>query len=150
MWFFGIVYLVSTTLVMIFKKENDTQVATADQPASEHSIEDDLSIRDTYRLMWKIVWLVPIKKLIIVLMTVKIAFASDTMSYLKMIDSGVPKDKLALLAVPLTPLQIVLPLLISRYTNGPKPFNLFIQSIPFRLFMSLFVAGFVYATPYFR
>ena len=49
-----------------------------------------------------------------------------------MIESGVPKEKLGLLAVPLTPLQIVLPLLISRYTNGPKPFNLFIKAIPFR------------------
>ena len=72
------------------------------------------------------------------------------MSYLKMIDSGVPKDKLALLAVPLTPLQIVLPLLISKYTNGPQPFNLFIQAIPFRLFMSLFIAAFVYVTPLFK
>ena len=56
---------------MIFKKENETSPTEAAQP-SEHSIEDDLSIKDTYRLMWKIIWLVPIKKLIIVLMTVKV------------------------------------------------------------------------------
>ena len=72
------------------------------------------------------------------------------MSYLKMIEMGVPKDKLALLAVPLTPLQIILPLLISKYTNGPQPFNFFIQAIPFRLFMTIIVAMFVYVTPLFR
>ena len=54
------------------------------------------------------------------------------MSFLKLIEAGVPKEKLGLLAVPLTPLQIVLPLLISRYTNGPKPLNFFIYSIPLR------------------
>jgi PAT family acetyl-CoA transporter-like MFS transporter 1 len=168
MLFFGIVYIVSTSLIMIFKRERDsvvddnnsstdqqiqfttTTTTTTTTSPTGHSLEDDLSITDTYKLMWKIIWLIPIKKLIIILMTVKIAFATDQMSYLKMIDSGVPKDKLALLAVPLTPLQIVLPLLISKYTNGPQPFNFFIQAIPFRLFMGIIIAAFVYMTPYFR
>jgi PAT family acetyl-CoA transporter-like MFS transporter 1 len=54
------------------------------------------------------------------------------MSYLKLIESGVPKEKLGLLAVPLTPLQLILPFLLSRYTNGATPFNLYIKSIPYR------------------
>lgn len=72
------------------------------------------------------------------------------MNVLKIIEAGVPKEKLSLLAVPLTPLQIVLPLLISRYTNGPNPFNFFIKAIPFRLVMGLVTAGWVYVTPYFK
>jgi hypothetical protein len=55
---------------MVFKKENEP-ATDSDQPI-EHSIEDDLSIKDTYRLMMRIIWLVPIKKLIIILMTVKV------------------------------------------------------------------------------
>ncbi len=55
---------------MVFKKENEP-ANEPDQPI-EHSIEDDLSIKDTYRLMMRIIWLVPIKKLIIILMTVKV------------------------------------------------------------------------------
>ena len=55
---------------MVFKKENPA-LNEPSQPL-EHSIEDDLSIKDTYKLMWKIIWLVPIKKLILVLMTVKV------------------------------------------------------------------------------
>lgn len=54
------------------------------------------------------------------------------MSIIKLVESGVPKENLSLLAVPLTPLQIILPLLISKYTNGPKPLDVFIKSIPFR------------------
>jgi PAT family acetyl-CoA transporter-like MFS transporter 1 len=72
------------------------------------------------------------------------------MSYLKLIEAGVPKEKLGLLAVPLTPLQILLPLVISRYTNGPNPLNFFIKSIPFRLISDIVGAIFVYLTPSFK
>ena len=58
--------------------------------------------------------------------------------------------KLGLLAVPLTPLQIVLPLVISRYTNGPRPFDFYIRAIPFRLATGIVTAIWVYVTPSFR
>ena len=54
------------------------------------------------------------------------------MSYLKLIEKGVPKENLSLLAVPLTPFEIILPILVTRFTNGPKPLNFFVKSIPFR------------------
>lgn len=62
----------------------------------------------------------------------KIAFAVESMSYLKLIEAQVPKEKLSLLAVPLTPIQIILPLVLSKFTNGPRPFDLYIKTIPFR------------------
>lgn len=67
-----------------------------------------------------------------------------------MIENGVPKEKLGLLAVPLTPLQIILPLLLSRYTNGSRPFDLYIKAIPFRLLMGVFGALWIYYTPLFK
>lgn len=67
-----------------------------------------------------------------------------------MIENGVPKEKLGLLAVPLTPLQIILPLFLSRYTNGARPFDLYIKSIPFRLFMNIIGAIWIYFTPLFK
>jgi MFS transporter, PAT family, solute carrier family 33 (acetyl-CoA transportor), member 1 len=45
---------------------------------------------------------------------------------------GVPKAQLALLAVPLVPLQIILPLVISRWTTGPRPMDIFLKAIPYR------------------
>jgi PAT family acetyl-CoA transporter-like MFS transporter 1 len=54
------------------------------------------------------------------------------MTGLKLIQNGVTKDSLALLAVPLIPLQIILPFLISKYTTGRQPLNLFVKSYPFR------------------
>jgi PAT family acetyl-CoA transporter-like MFS transporter 1 len=54
------------------------------------------------------------------------------MTGLELIKRGVTKDSLALLAIPLTPLQIILPFLIVKYTTGSKPLNVYIRSYPFR------------------
>ena len=54
------------------------------------------------------------------------------MTILKLIEYGVPREKLGLLAVPLMPLQIILPLVISKYTNGPEPLSLLIKAYPGR------------------
>ena len=39
-----------------------------------------------------------------------------------MIEAGVPKENLALLAIPMVPIQILLPVYISRYTAGMLTF----------------------------
>jgi PAT family acetyl-CoA transporter-like MFS transporter 1 len=44
----------------------------------------------------------------------------------------VTKDSLALLAVPLTPLQMILPFVISKYTTGRQPLNIYVKSYPLR------------------
>ena len=54
------------------------------------------------------------------------------MTVLKLIEKGVAKEKLGLLAVPLTPLQIILPLVISKYSNGPEPLTLLLKTVPLR------------------
>lgn len=48
------------------------------------------------------------------------------------VEEGVPKEHLALLAVPMVPVQIILPLIISKYTAGPQPLNTFYKAMPFR------------------
>lgn len=63
MVFFGIVFIVSTTLVMIFKKEVNDHV---------EEDEEEFTVKETYFQMWKILWLAPVKKLILILMTVKV------------------------------------------------------------------------------
>lgn len=54
------------------------------------------------------------------------------MTGLELIERGVTRESLALLAIPLTPLQIVLPFIISKYTAGTKPLNIYVKSYPFR------------------
>ncbi len=60
-----------------------------------------------------------------------------------------PKEKLAMLAIPMMPLQIILPWIISRYTAGPRPMGIFLKAMPPRLMMGLIFCVLVYYTPMF-
>ena len=53
--------------------------------------------------------------------------AADAVTGLKLIEKGVPKTQLAMLAIPMMPLQIVLPWVISKYTAGPRPLDVFVK-----------------------
>ena len=54
------------------------------------------------------------------------------MTGLKLVDAGVPKEHLAFLAVLLVPLQIMLPIAISKYTTGPRPLDVYLTAVPYR------------------
>ena len=54
------------------------------------------------------------------------------MTGLKLIEAGIPKEKLALIGIPIVPIQILLPLFISKYTTGPRPMDVFLRAIPYR------------------
>ena len=61
---------------------------------------------------------------VLLLCCMQIGFAApEAATGLKLLEAGVPKEKLALIAVPLMPLQIITPLvlrfgLIQKHTNG--------------------------------
>ena len=111
----------------------------------------ELGIVDTYRMLFKIIMLPLMPATVAVLLTSKIGFsAADAVSGLKLIERGVPKDKLAMLAIPVIPLQIVLPWIISRYTVGPRPMDVFLKAMPPRLLMGLVYMWMVWATPSFQ
>merc|ERR1719277_319244 len=48
------------------------------------------------------------------------------------------------------PLQIILPWIISRYTSGPRPMDVFVAALPVRLALCLVTVGVVYITPTFK
>lgn len=142
LWFWGLCFLVTTTLVAFIKKENDDIGGVG---SKDHS---DLNITDSYKLLLKIVNLRSIKILALVLLTVKFTFAAcDAVTSLKIVEAGVPKDKLALLVVPLVPLQIFLPLALSKYTTGPKPMEVYLKAIPFRIAFAMMAPAIVWITP---
>ena len=63
LWFWGMVFLVTTTLVAIFKKEKD----------STHGNEE-LNVFETYYILLKIIKLPAVVQFVIVLLTVKVRF----------------------------------------------------------------------------
>ena len=73
MLFFGILFIVSTTLVLFFKKEEaEAPQILHDSNSQDESQEEEFSVKETYFQMWKIIWLMPVKKLILILLTVKV------------------------------------------------------------------------------
>lgn len=129
--------------------EEDDDYDDRDRPESSSStIEKELSVKETYALLYKIMKLPSFKLFAVVLLTCKIGFsAPDAVSGLKLVEAGVHKENLALLAVPMVPLQIILPWAISRITCGPRPLDLLIKAYPFRLLFGLVFPLIVYWTP---
>lgn len=69
--------------------------------------------------------------MVIICSFIQVAFAAaDSLSGLKLIEAGMSKTTLALFAIPMVPVQIILPLIISKYTAGPRPMNVFLKAIP--------------------
>lgn len=140
LFFWGAVFLITTTLVALLKKEHTN---------GKVNREETQSVKEAYGLLLSILRMPAVQKFCLMILTAKIGFsASDAVTGLKLVERGVPKEHLALLAVPMVPLQILLPLLISKYTAGPKPLNVFHRAMPFRLLMGLEFAFLVWWTPY--
>ena len=135
-------FAVTTTIIALFKHEVDEH---------ENSDESHFGLLETYKVLLKVLRLPSVRSLGLILLTIKVrspvililliplslslqvSFAAvDAMTGLELLERGVSKDSLALLAIPLTPLEILLPFCISRYTTGSKPLNLYIKSHPFR------------------
>ncbi|CAK6441967.1 unnamed protein product [Pipistrellus nathusii] len=139
LFFWGAVFLITTTLVAILKKEN-----------KEVSVgkEETQGITDTYKLLFAIIKMPAVLTFCLLILTAKIGFsAADAVTGLKLVEEGVPKEHLALLAVPMVPLQIILPLIISKYTSGPRPLDVFYKAMPYRLLLGLEFALLVWWTP---
>ncbi|XP_062438828.1 acetyl-coenzyme A transporter 1 [Rhea pennata] len=139
LFFWGAVFLITTTLVALLKKENKELTPTK---------EETKGITDTYKLLFSIIKMPAVLTFCLLILTAKVGFsAADAVTGLKLVEEGVPKEHLALLAVPMVPLQIILPLIISKYTAGPQPLNTFYKAMPFRLLLGLEFAFLVWWTP---
>ncbi|XP_026884878.2 acetyl-coenzyme A transporter 1 [Electrophorus electricus] len=143
LFFWGIIFMVSTTLVAFIKKENGAPHRSKRRPK-----EETQGVMETYRLLFQIIKMPTVFTFCCLLLTSKIGFsAADAVTGLKLVEAGVPKAELALLAVPMVPLQILLPLVISKYTAGPRPLDVFYKAFPFRLLIGLEYALLVWWTP---
>lgn len=141
LYFWGWVFIVTTSLVALLKHENSSK-GTKD-------VQVDMDIKQAYKLLWTIVKLPSMKNTILFLLTAKIGFsACDAVTSLKLVEAGIPKEKFAMIVVPMIPLQIILPVIISKYTAGPKPMNIYSMAIPYRLAFGLVAGALVWVTPH--
>ena len=65
--------------------------------------------------------------------SIQIGFAAaDAITGLKLIEEGVPKEHLAMMAVPMVPIDIILPIIITRYSSSSRPLDILLKGMPFR------------------
>lgn len=141
MW--GWVFIVTTTLVAVFKKEVEPHDA-------DHELVAERSLQSAYKPLKDILQLKSVQTLVLVLFTCKMGFSStDSVMGLKLVEAGVPKEKLAMMAIPMIPLQLMLPVYLAKYTTGPRPLDIFVKAIPYRLLFGGVAAILVWITPYF-
>merc|ERR1711935_456296 len=94
MSFWAVVFIITTT-ILIFKHEDKDD-------------EEVEGVLETYKQLYSVMKLDCVKQWVCIVLTCKMAFAAvDSVSGLKLLDQGVPKEKMAMLAIPLTPAQIV-------------------------------------------
>ena len=144
MEFFGVIFIISTSLILVFKKETNKYWE------SEEDNEKRLSINSTFQSLKKILELSSMRKLLLILFTCRIAFATTTIRSLKLIEAGVPKEKLAMINAPFQIVQILCPFVLSKLVDVNKPLDLFLKIYPIRLFVSILLAIWVFYTPLFK
>ncbi|XP_050522836.1 acetyl-coenzyme A transporter 1-like isoform X2 [Daktulosphaira vitifoliae] len=75
--------------------------------------------------------------------------ASNNVATLKLLDGGLSTDDLMIVTLALYPAKILVPIIVSKYTSGPKPISTLLNVYPYRLSCSLLSAILVYLTPKF-
>ncbi|KAF6208983.1 hypothetical protein GE061_014726, partial [Apolygus lucorum] len=139
LYFWGSAYLLMTTLVAFIKREN------LDVGGEAPSVRAAFG---SYHMLLRILKLPNIQLFAFLLLTSKMGFAAfDGVTSLKFIEKGVPKEKLAVLAVPIVPLQIILPIIVTKLNHPRRPMDLYLKAFPYRLAFNLVGALFVYVTP---
>ena len=130
--FWGWVFL-STTLMVAAKREDRRR---------DDAMEGQWTVLQTYRMLWRILRLAPVRAMCLVLLTVKAAFAvTDAATNLKLMEYGMPKEEIALMSPLLIAAGIAVPVLLSKVTAGPRPLSVFLRSYAPRLAVGLLYGG---------
>lgn len=144
MWSWGLCFLCATILIAIFKHERPP-----DDTTTSDTEESNFSLIKSYKVLFDILKLRGVKLLVLILLTSKFAFAlCDNVVKLKLLEAGMKKDNLLILIIlSMMPTEIFLPLIVTKYTTGPRPTETYIKFIPFRLLFSVCAVLIVWLTP---
>ncbi|XP_015372739.1 PREDICTED: acetyl-coenzyme A transporter 1-like [Diuraphis noxia] len=141
LYFWGIIFTVASTSIAFFVKDRYNQADKISQ----------ININQIYKLLWKIINLRTMKIFTLVMLAYEMSFSSmgSFVSNPKFMEYGVAKEEMALVDLSLIPIKIFIPILISKYTSGPRPLKILYKTVPYRLVLGISSGVLVYYTPYF-
>lgn len=126
--FHGAAFIAITLLVALVKTE-----------AAVRSDEHVEGIREVYLQMSEVVKLGAVHELIIVLLTWKFASAAgEAATVLKLQERGMPKEHAATLSMVLLSTQILVPMVVTRWTAGDRPLELAARAYLPKLLLAFF------------
>eukprot|EP00038_Savillea_parva_P009521 m.184073 g.184073 ORF g.184073 m.184073 type:complete len:549 (-) comp16017_c0_seq1:29-1675(-) len=134
----GLLFIVVTLGVWMFKRE---------APVSANEEVEDM--KTVFVQMAQVTQLPAVQRLLGILLTWKASAAiADNVTILKIQELGMPKEHAATLSLVLTPVQIIIPMMVTKYTGGTKPLNLAIHSyMPRTVLAALSGFALVYFAP---
>ena len=136
MWWSGALLIATTAALAAFKTEKPQPQAV-----------DDMSVRESYVSMGRVLRLSSVKLLVCVLLTRSLAFAAtDALSTRMLLGKGMKKESLSSLMALLTPISMALPGLIARYT-ATAPLALFARAFVPRFGLAVASVAMVYLAP---
>eukprot|EP01001_Neometanema_parovale_P003773 NODE_1503_length_1706_cov_66.077701_g1425_i0.p1 GENE.NODE_1503_length_1706_cov_66.077701_g1425_i0~~NODE_1503_length_1706_cov_66.077701_g1425_i0.p1 ORF type:complete len:539 (-),score=76.69 NODE_1503_length_1706_cov_66.077701_g1425_i0:88-1596(-) len=138
MRFCGAMFIVSTVILAVFKKEKP-----------DEGDNDDTTVAGAYSLMYNLLKLKPMLKLSALLLTAKVGVAAaDSITSLKLVQRGMSKDQMGILVLGIAPINIAITALISRLTAGPRPLSMFyLNAYPLRLLFGIIFPLMVWSAP---
>lgn len=144
--FMGGFMVVVTTFVAIFKSENDStpppkkkgiKMDTDDNDDDDELDASEIGLKETYRRLWAVCQLPPVKWLFLILLTFRLPVAlGDNVKFLKAVEYGMSKSTTALLSPTLIlPLGILVPIVAAKFWYG-HPLRQFMTAYKIRVFLS--------------
>ena len=138
MFWSGVCFLACTGYLWAFKQE----APYVPEPG------EDMRVASLYARMWRILQLGPVRSLVLVMLTCRLAFsASDNLTVLKLLKLGFPKETMALLAVLLFPFELAVPVFIGRWASRGNAMKPFVKGYPFKMAACVLGVMLVASTP---
>lgn len=138
--FWGVVFLCSAVFVFL-KRERGVG-------AAEKADGTRITVVDAYRQAASIARLPAVIKLSAILLTRAIAFsAAETLTQLKLLERGVPKQHMATISALMTPVSVLLPVYVSRWTGGSRPLDCVTSTWMWRAIAALGASAVVLCVP---
>ncbi|KAL3312955.1 hypothetical protein Ciccas_008450 [Cichlidogyrus casuarinus] len=133
------------------KEETHNKSSSKDEKLDNSEVELDLTLVETYSVMFSIIKLKPIMIYIVVQFLIRFSYScAESLLILKLIEWGASKEKIVLLTFLTLPMQLILPLALAKWSSGNNPLLLCSRMIIPRLFVATFSVPLVYYSYYFR
>lgn len=148
MRFWGVVFVVTTLGIALLKREAPPPQEGGGGGGGGEDEDELVGIGDAYRRMWLVLKTRGVQAIVVVLFTRAVAFApTDNLATRKLIEKGVRKEDLAGVLAIVTPIAILLPPVISRYTASKPMSSVFLRMYGPRLLVGVLTCAVVYLCP---